>query len=119
MEQPASLFPFLYSILCPRLLLVSHEALLISCGYTDDLSLKIFFIFFIHFFFLIKKMLIHAYHRTRSQKAIPYLFQLDAQVTYFQFPYFEQVSGFYSIKNKCNIFKKKLQTVNTDINSLY
>ena len=48
-------------------------------------------------------MLIHAYHRTRSQKALPYLFQLDAQVTYFQFPYFEQVSGFYSIKKKCNI----------------
>ena len=52
MEQPASLFLFLYSILCPHLLLVRHEALT-----TNDAAVAIPMTFFPPlFFFLIKKI---------------------------------------------------------------
>ena len=45
MEKPASLFLFLYLILCPRLLSVSHEALPTNdAAVAIPMTFKIFFI---------------------------------------------------------------------------
>jgi len=100
MEQPASLFLFQYSILCPRLLLVSHEALL-----TIHFFFSLFFLTFLLFNQEHRSMLItiHVVRRhTHNYFSLIHKWRISSFRT---FNRWVQVAwcGFCSIKNKRNL----------------